>query len=746
MKENNSHGQMTAQIDLGSISKNGFNLDHSVYGTGRIGRLIPIHYSEVNAGDTMDIDSSIGVQFEPLAVPTLNNMHVKQEQFYVPKNVVWQNWDKFLSSGEDLQYEGKEPCFSLRECAYYLSLYYNAEVGGSVGYQFSLPFDVETGSIGIGSENDKKVFLTNDLVNRLENWDFTKTTFYSFLKEQGADDLLDNIPEAMRMLYEYIVSINSQESKLFLIGVYEDASGYTDEPEAIAEYEAFVDGNKYLRNLKRVLGVGEYRNKNASGMYIVVTEEFITIMRYMYECIRPILGLGSYLDMFEYNFLTFEDYLAIQIFTLVYSVAPSTSDTNPNVVGYVRFGLSEYGGKGSMYYLSTVGQSVLPLRAMYSIWYNNYRDQLIETSAPEPYVGDSGASNLIIMLLPRLRCWQKDTFTTALESAGTGFGVVPLVSNGNSPLSASVSKNLPPFNSGNTFIEAQRNDLGVYSINIVGNELRIPNGYISGLLDSDTSSSTDASYFSLSMLDAAKRAQKFVQKALYFGNRIQDFMYIHFGVKHLDARLRLPELLSAESNMVKLNVVTNNTTIASEGTIAGDRSAVAYGENYGNHIHRYCEEHGFIIGIMSIIPDISYSGGVSREHFRLDIFDYPFPEFSTLGMDAVFDVEMCKRSVFEEPDAQCASVFGYQGRYYDRKARLSREHGELLDTQDMYTFSRRFNVFNEDEMPKLNVRFVQCHPSLDLFVVDNELSDYFRFDVYNKVRGDLQLPLYSIYL
>ena len=113
MQQNRSNGQMTAQIDLGSIQKNGFDLSHFVYGTGRLGRLIPVHWSEVNAGDTVDIDTNIGVQFEPLAVPTLNNMHVKQEQFYVPKNVVWQNWDKFLSGGENLDYEGKVPSVSL---------------------------------------------------------------------------------------------------------------------------------------------------------------------------------------------------------------------------------------------------------------------------------------------------------------------------------------------------------------------------------------------------------------------------------------------------------------------------------------------------------------------------------------------------------------------------------------------------------------------------------------------------------
>lgn len=716
MKENNSHGQLTAQIDLGSISKNGFNLDHSVYGTGRLGRLIPIHFSVVNAGDTMNVNTDIGVQFEPLAVPTLNNMYVKQEQFYVPKNVVWQDWDKFLSSGENLDYEGKEPSISLRSIIQALLFYSNTPSGnGNPPYwlQMVLPFEeIETSEGGIARE----LRLSSTYINNINNWQFDGTSLYrGLLFPTGAEDLLDNIPEAINMLTEYL---NTLDSNRYLAGVYSTWGDYSDFPEDWAAYRVFVKGNKYLKNLSDLL---------LARPIVVLTEEFITIARYMYECIKPIIGTGSLLDMLEYNLFTFEDYLAYLICGLLYSFNSGRSIYDFGLSGNYNDFVTDY------------PQSVLPLRAMYSIWYNNYRDQLIETKAVEVPTSNDASQYLISLLLPRLRCWQKDTFTTALDNAGTANAVVPVSYN-----SVDVSRRNP--NASNAD-ELNINMLDVYELEFrSGEKLRIPNGFISGLSNAEVVDVDDCNYFSLSMLDAAKRAQRFMQKALYFGNRIQDFMYVHFGVKHLDVRLRLPELIHSESSMVKLNVVTNNTTIASENTIAGDRSAVAYGEMRSGGFHRYCEEHGFIFGIMSIIPDISYSGGISREHSRLDVFDYPFPEFATLGMDAVYDVEICKRVVSKNPDGLHPKVFGYQGRYYDRKSRLSREHGELLDTQDMYTFARKFNAYSVNSIPRLNVRFVHCHPSLDMFVVDNELSDYFRFDVFNKVRADVQLPLYSIYL
>ena len=91
-------------------------------------------------------------------------------------------------------------------------------------------------------------------------------------------------------------------------------------------------------------------------------------------------------------------------------------------------------------------------------------------------------------------------------------------------------------------------------------------------------------------------------------------------------------------------------------------------------------------------------------------------------------------------------VFGYQGRYYDSKFRQSTEHGELLTTQDMYTFGRQWNIYDKDGRPKLNYEFVHCFPPLDMFVMEDKTQDYFRFDVTHNTLAELVLPYHSIYL
>lgn len=725
MAQNNSHGQLTAQIDLGQIQKNGFVLDHSVYGSGRLGRIYPVHWSEVSAGDTLDIDTNIGVQFEPLAVPTLNNMHVKQEQFYVPKNVVWENWDKFLSNGENNDYDGLVPTITLRNCVNRLASGMKYHPSTSVsGYGLLSPL-----MLPVAYQDYYALYKSDfETYRSLFETAFKNVSFYTICRTYGMLDLIDHVPSAVTMMCEYIETLlaaDTSSSPRVILGELMEYSDFV-----VSSKHDFVVTNKYLSKLYN--GTGDSILKNSVGQIFVPTDECIAICKYMYEIIKPFVGYGSYLDMLEYDILTFTDFLGLCVKSLSYSYSSSSG-----IVRY-QFGLCS----SVIEHISAVGREVLTLRSLYSIWYNNYRDQLIETSAYEPQTGDTISDNeLLVLLMPRVRCWQKDTFTTALANTGTANGIVPVTGG------AWISRLYNDDMKNGQEIEDSMKD--VYKIGFVdnGQELKIPVGFIQGLTAIDETKE-NVSYFSLTMLDAAKRAQKFLQKALYYGNRIQDFMYVHFGVKHLDARLRLPEWLSSKTDMVKLNVVTNNTTIESEGTIAGDRSAVAYGEQYGDHIHRYCEEHGCIIGLMSIIPDVAYATGVSRDHSRIDQFDFPFPEFATLGMDAVYDTELMQRSITNEANGQemYSVVFGYQGRYYDRKCRQSKEHGELLDSMDMYTFSRRFYPYKEDTMPKLNERFIHCHPKLDMFVVDNDLSDYFRFDVFNKVRASLQLPLYSIYL
>ena len=93
MRTNHSNGQLTAQVNLGNQQKSGFDLSNNVLGTGKLGRIYPTRALHVMPNDSLNNKTEVAVQFEPLAVPMLANMYVRQEHFYCPYNIVWLHMD-----------------------------------------------------------------------------------------------------------------------------------------------------------------------------------------------------------------------------------------------------------------------------------------------------------------------------------------------------------------------------------------------------------------------------------------------------------------------------------------------------------------------------------------------------------------------------------------------------------------------------------------------------------------------------
>lgn len=739
MKQNNSKGQLTAQIDLGKPSKSGFKYDYPFKGTGRIGRIYNTRCMQVNPADRVAGKSVAALQFEPLAVPILANMHVKQEHFYVPKNVLWKNFDKFISGGEKLDYQGKVPSMSLKSM---WQSFMSFVTGQNSIIPYSIPLVARTGADNFGLQ------LKRSRVDSFLNF-VLQDDIKAILDDNQLLDLFDHVQPLVRQLGESMRNIFDAQTED--VDLTNDAIKLFVKATTVSDYDRTNDKlcwnenqpNKYLRKMYKSVVVMFDGAEQDGLQYLIPTDAGMLFLSYLYEIIKPFFGYSSYLDQMGYNKLTFDNFVYLAVCHLT-TYGRLTTDGEQKIFSLVMF----------HEFMSDFPQEILSLRAQYCVWWNNYRDQLLESNAMEPATTDNISNlELVCLLAPRLRCWHKDSFTTALDNAGTVNAVVPTSNQGTHTSVKMKWRDIE----GQAESELERNDGTVYEVRFANEKpFKIPTGLISGLHDSDQDrENSTTNYFSLGMLDACQRAQKWLRKAFYYGNRIQDFLYTHFAVQYLDARLRLPELLATSSQMVDLTTVINNTNIKSEdGTtaVAGDRAAIANAYDNGGYYDRFCEEHGIIISNLTVMPDVTYANVFNKDLAALDQFDYPFPEFATLGMDAVYDVELAQKPVLiMEQDGSLnvsatPQVFGYQGRYYNAKSHLGEEHGELLDTQDMYSFSRDFNIYDPDSRPKLNYIFVHCHPFLDMFVVDNEWSDYFRYDIYHGYDADRLLPVHSIYM
>lgn len=672
-----TNGSMIEQIDLSRVPRSGFDMSFHNFLTGRLGALIPTAVKEVLPGDRIKGSTHIVTNFEPLAAPIMANMVQKEETFYVPYSVIWNNSHRFFTGKKG--YEQLIPSRSL-----YQTLG-SAKVGNIIS-DIETCFDVA----------DEEVKLTDmyELVRDLTSW-------YSA-------ELSDLFKPLVAKLFSIIKPLQVK----YPSGLIPFASVDSDDSDRFVEL-------------------------------------FQTIIYFFY-------GEGSMVDYLGYGCVNFSDDNDTFVFKQSGSGVPVNVNFRYGVLplwnadGYgTALDLSDDEGN-SIESLSNFVEDIflkyyniqlswMPFRACYWIWYWNYRDKLIESDAYDPeenMMSDTISTYEIInCLLLRQRCWFKDSFTTALTNTGDTNMTVPV-----SPYEIQYSEIQDSINTDNVNTNGIDENQSLYTKIKVGSiTYRIPSNYLNSNNDSNPITDTVSNGISLNLIDRARRLNSWVQKRLILGTEYDDVIYSSFMVKLSNVRMRVPELLSSSRTDVAINVVVNNTTIP-DGQIAGDKSAVAYANNINNmdSMNYFAEEHGLLISYMTVLPFQSYPESMQRLLFKRNRFDFAWPEFAQLGMDAVYLSELVGQNVLSEETAY--SVFGYQGRYYDYKCNQDEEHGRLHGDLNYLTFGR---VWKSDELPKLNAEFVHCWPRSDMFVVDDGYTHLFRSDVHHRWAFERCLPVPS---
>lgn len=374
----------------------------------------------------------------------------------------------------------------------------------------------------------------------------------------------------------------------------------------------------------------------------------------------------------------------------------------------------------------------LPFRA-YSLIYNEYyRDQNLEEEIPidkssgifvyddpETFADELGIFSL------RYRCWEKDYFTSALPFAQRGpAATIPFdfdisqaqirnasISTGNNLSSSSVLG----IEQGDYYVGLSDDDLSSFDY---------PNFTITGNLYAGGVTAT-----TINDLRKAIQLQKWLERNARGGARYIEQILSHFGVVSSDARLQRPEYLGGGMSPVSIQgVVQNSATEGATGTPQGNLSGMATAVGNTHQFTKYFEEHGYVIGIMSVMPRTSYQQGLPRKYQKFDKFDYYWPEFAHLGEQEVYNSELYYTGT--ERDSQ---TFGYQSRYAEYKSIQSSVHGDFRDTLKFWHAGRIFA-----NAPELNADFVHLNPeSLDrLWAVGNNLSDQ---KIYVELYNDLKM-------
>lgn len=94
------------------MKRNKFSLSHYRLLTCDMGYLIPLTWYEALPGDTIQQSTSCLIRVSPLATPIMHPVICRIHHWFVPNRLLWDNWEDFITGGEDGLDESEHPYIS----------------------------------------------------------------------------------------------------------------------------------------------------------------------------------------------------------------------------------------------------------------------------------------------------------------------------------------------------------------------------------------------------------------------------------------------------------------------------------------------------------------------------------------------------------------------------------------------------------------------------------------------------------
>lgn len=362
--------------------------------------------------------------------------------------------------------------------------------------------------------------------------------------------------------------------------------------------------------------------------------------------------------------------------------------------------------------------NALPFRAYKQIYNDYYADENLD------FLFDMEADDYQEL---QTRAWAKDYFTSSLPWAQKG-GEVSL------PIKVDYT---PDFKTPSTF-----ENYGVGSVpnvklatdasgNIIPEAQPGNNYYIDNINSQELEGGFNINDFRL-----AHRLQRWLERNARAGSRYVEHLKAHWGVSPKDSRLQRAEYLGGGKSPVMISEVLNTM-----GRTEEDPEALAQGNMSGHGINvgktngctKYVEEHGYIMAILSVMPEACYFQGIHKKFSRVDNLDYYFPEFARLGEQEVLNKELYAQGNINDDE-----TFGYQSRFAEYKYAQSTVHGNFRGDLMYWHQARNFSA-----PPQLNRDFIHCEDDNRIFAYKDNESDNLWVNIYHNITAIRPMPYYA---
>lgn len=323
-------------------------------------------------------------------------------------------------------------------------------------------------------------------------------------------------------------------------------------------------------------------------------------------------------------------------------------------------------------------------------------DLLAGLSQPVSSLPYQHAWNFIASCQMRYRTWKKDLFTGLLPN--TQFGAV---SNVVGSVSVDTLSSFDSSNSGNNILFGSAlSNSGKLTRGTISN---VPTNVGGNVVSNGLTSLTGSSTTDIFALRKAYAVQKWRERALRAGNRVDNNIQAHYGSKPFYHNDWHPDYLGSVSGNLSIGDVDATAQIGDGdnqqlGNVAGKAimSFDGHAFNFQN-----AGDFGVIMGIYSILPEGEYNAvGIDRENQLLEREDFFIEEYQNLGYEAVTGDTYSGLLSNVSGDTRPA-VIGFAPRYWNYKTAIDKVFGQFMRfTNNRYPYATPVGAFSHWVSPR----------------------------------------------